>query len=177
MLFIMRGTSCSGKDTFINQRFPDSTNVISSDFFRQMLFGDISNQRNNDEVFAHMHGILEKRLISKVEWTVLNATHLRLRDMQPAIELCKKYHTPFTILSIQPPSIEELKERNEKRAIETGFKVPEYVLERHHERYFACMPTIVQEASYNKLCSLIEFDQQERVLRHVTCNLWDGEWF
>jgi len=169
MLFIMRGTSCSGKDTFINDHFPDRLNVLSSDDFRQMMYGSVHEQRHNDKVFKTMYEIMELRFQHKAEWTVLNSTNLRIRDIQKPIELCKKYHVPFTILSIQPPELEELKRRNNQRSLETGFFVPENVLERHRDRYFNALEPFIQEAANNIHCTLIEVDQDEKVLKHVYC--------
>lgn len=169
MLFIMRGTSCSGKDTFANKHFPDTANHLSSDFFRQMLLGNINDQRNSDQVFGLMYQILETRFQHKAEWTVLNATNLRMRDLQKPIELCKKYHVPFTILSIEPPPVPELMRRNQHRYATGGdILIPDNVLHRHYERYYNCMPAFIEEAVNNEYCSFIEFDQTEQVLRHVS---------
>lgn len=163
----MRGVSCSGKDTFINNYFPEYGNVLSSDDFRQMMFGSTAEQRHSDKVFKLMYELLESRLLFRAEWTVMNSTNLRIKEASTIIELCKKYYTPFTILSIHPPKVEELKDRNKKRFTETGIYIPEHVIERQYLRYFDCMEPFVQEAVNNVYGSMIEFNQNEEVLRHV----------
>lgn len=168
MIFIMRGTSCSGKDTFIKEYFGmQNPNVLSSDDFRQMMFGNIAEQRYNKQVFDMMYSILEMRLQHRAEWTILNSTNLRISDIRTPIELCKKYHTPFTILSVNPPPLIVLKRRNKHRKSEFGLDVPDEVLEKHYNRYFSSMDPFIEEAKNNPYCSFIEFDQSHTVLNHV----------
>lgn len=165
MLFIMRGPSCSGKDTLINKVFPNQNHVLSSDRFREMLVGDINSMQNSPRVFSLIYDILESRFANRVNWTVLNATHLRIKDIARPIELCKKYNVPFTVISIEPPSIEELAERSEHRRAMTGHNVPVSAIERHWNRYYNAMDPFLQEARYNPLCTFVEIDQEERVIR------------
>lgn len=166
MLFIMRGTTLSGKDTFIKSSFPNPNHVLSSDNFREMMLGDITSQQHNKKVFDMIHEILECRFLNRVEWTVLNATHLRIKDCSVPIELCKKYRVPFTFISIVPPSIEELKERNEKRSQVSPLRIPESVIEKHHNRYEASKEPFLKEAQYSPLCTWIEIDQDWQVVHH-----------
>lgn len=168
MLFIMRGTSCSGKDVFISQSFPDSNHVISSDVFRELLLGDITSQQHNDRVFGMMLEVLEYRLLNRVEWTVWNSTNMRFKDIHKVIEMCKKYHEPFTFISINPPSFETLRERNEKRKDIIGMDIPDSVFERHLHRYEASKSPFQKEAVYNDLCTWIEIDQDHNVLEHIS---------
>ncbi len=167
MLFIMRGASCSGKDTFITKNFPNRNHVLSSDNFREMMLGDITSQQHNKRVFDMIHEILECRFLNRVNWTVLNATHLRIRDVSAPIDLCKKYQVPFTFISLVPPSLQELKERNKIRAMSTPMNVPDGVLEKHLNRYEASKDPFIQEASYNPLCTFIEIGQDWEVVNHV----------
>ena len=167
MLFIMRGTTCSGKDTFIEQFFPESTNILSSDFMRGLLTGDVECQRDNDLVFKTLFEIMENRFVNRADWTVFNATNLRIKDCRPAIDLCLKFRVPFTFLSIHPPSIEVLKSRNEQRYNATGIHIPEAVIEKHYDRYFNAFEPFALEAVNNPLCSLIEVDQNYDVKRNL----------
>lgn len=167
MLFIMRGASCSGKDRFIDNHFPNKNHVLSSDNFREMLLGDITSQQHNHRVFEMIHEILECRLLNRVNWTVLNATHLRIKDVSIPIDLCKKYHVPFTFISLVPPSLEELKLRNKRRSMVGPMLIPDIVLERHHHRYEASKAPFIQEASYNSLCTFIEISQSWEVVNNV----------
>lgn len=170
MLFIMRGTSCSGKDTFIKQHFGGecSPHVLSSDRFREILFGSIETRHNqNEAVFRTMYEILEHRISSRVQWTVLNSTNLKLSNCNKAINICKKYKTPYTIISIEPPKVDELYERSVNRSLHGGLFVPRDVLERHYETYRNNTQYFIEEAVNSKLCSFIEIDQSHEVLKHV----------
>ena len=163
MLFIMRATSCSGKDRFIDIHFHNRNHVLSSDDFREILLGDRASQQQNTVVFDTIHSILETRFINRVSWTVLNATNLRIKDCNKTIELCKKYGIPFTVISIQPPTVEELILRNQKRASQGGLDIPDNVFSRHVERYYNNLSNFHLEANNNPLCKFIEIDQDYKV--------------
>lgn len=167
MVFIMRGTTLSGKDTFIKDHFKDEGAVLSSDYFRAMVCGDVSIQNQNKMVFDTLYQILEYRLINRVEYTVLNATNIKYKDTSRAIELCKKYKVPYTILSITPPTVSELERRNLKRFSEKGIHIPPEVIQKHHDRYELCKEPFVKDAINNPHCSFIEFDQDYNVVTQL----------
>lgn len=169
MIIVMRGTSCSGKGTFINKNFSDisQNHIFSSDDFREMLFGSRSDQNNNKIVFETINSIVESRLTSRVPVTVVDATHLRFKDCQSIVDLGKKYHTLVMVISIIPPTLDTLKERNEKRNTMTGFYIPETVLEKHHNRYTASINPFIKEAMYNEYFKFTEVDQDYNVIRVV----------
>lgn len=166
MLFIMRGTSCSGKSTFIEQHFAKEC-VFSSDKFREMLCGDASSQRHNKRVFEILHEIIEFRISSRVEYTVYDATNLKIRDTSAVLELAKKYGCPVTIISIRPPSIGELLDRNNHRKELTGMDIPVHVIQNHYDRYFNCMSDYIKEAENNTLVKFVEIDQDYEVINEV----------
>lgn len=161
MLIIMRGATCSGKSTFIETNFQNPNAVLSSDDYREILFGDRAFQRKNDELFGFIQTILKYRLASKVNWTVLDATHIKMRDVRNTIELCKEYGSLFTILSIQPPSLDELHRRNENRE---GMTIPSNIVEKHYNGYFNNLDNFKTEISNNLLGSWIEIDQNDEVI-------------
>lgn len=169
MIILMRGTSCSGKGTFIRDNFGDEikNHVLSSDQFRELLCGTITEQRQNKMVFDTIRMILENRLTNRVPLTILDSTHLRFKDCIEVVDLGKKYHTPVMVISIKPPSMEELKARNEARRDDTGFYVPEGVLENHYNRYTASMEPFIKEAMYNEYFKFTEIDQEYEVIRFV----------
>lgn len=168
MMFIMRGTSCSGKDTFISQNFYPNV-VVSSDALRLMLTDDAGNQRCNQAMFNILNQIIEQRIANRVHHTVYNATNLKIKDTSSVIELCKKYKCPYTFLSIVPPSMEELIARNETRYSKGGIFVPEDVLGRHFTSYESCKKPFIDEAMNNPNCSFIEIDQNYEVVQSVGC--------
>jgi predicted kinase len=169
MIILMRATSCSGKGTFIKKNFGEknANHVLSSDEFREKICGTMSEQRQNKKVFDMMYNILESRLTNRVPLTIMDSTHIRFADCQTVVELSKKYHTPIMVISIQPPSIEELKERNESRMTQTGIYIPEDVLEKHLHRYSASMEPFIKEAMYNDYFKFTEIDQDYNVIRFV----------
>lgn len=164
MLFIMRGTSCSGKSTFIEKYF-DPRHSLSSDDFRLLLHGSTNTDFTlNNEVFDMMRRVLECRVRVKVDYTVWDATCLRFADMATPLEVSKAYHEPVTILSIVPPTLDQLIARSEYRRSHDGLFVPTDVLEKHHARYYSAMPRIIEEAENNPYCTMIEFDQNYDVV-------------
>lgn len=169
MIILMRATTCSGKGTFIKSQFGEgmTNHVLSSDNFREMLFGTKTEQRKNHVVFATMYQVLEHRLIDRVPLTILDSTNLRFKECEKVLELSKKYHTPIMVISIQPPRVDELKHRNKKRQEETGFFVPESVIEKHYNRYFASIDPFIKEAIYNDYFKFTELDQDYNVVRLV----------
>lgn len=166
MIFILRGTTCSGKDTFIRRTFCNTNHVLSSDDFREMLLGDRGSQQHNKRVFSMMHEILEIRFLNRVNWTVFNATNLRFRDVQAIVDLCKKYRVPFTFISIAPPPVETLYKRNIDRHERGGILVPYTVIDKHHARYETAKDMFIKEAMYDELCTWIEIDQNYDILRY-----------
>jgi predicted kinase len=165
----MRGTSCSGKGTFIKNNFGNesSNHVLSSDNFREMLCGTATEQTQNKIVFDTIRLVLENRLKNRVPLTIIDATHIRFKDCQDVIELSLKYHTPIMVISLKPPSIEDLKSRNFDRMKETGFFVPEGVLEKHYHRYTASMAPFIKEAMFNEYFKFTEIDQDYNVVLFV----------
>lgn len=167
MIFLMRATTCSGKSTFIQQHFTNKNSVFSSDDFREMVCGDRQSQQFNKRVFELMHDAIDFRLANRAEYTVYDATNLRIRDASAIIELSKKHQMPITVISIQPPSEDELKLRNKLRQHETGFYVPETVISKHLHRYEECMGPFIDEAMNNLLMKFVEIDQDYEVIREV----------
>jgi predicted kinase len=163
----MRGTTLSGKDTFISKHFKDGSAIFSSDHFRKMLCGDVHVQQFNNKVFHMMHEIIEFRIANRVDYTVYNATNLKIKDASTIIELAKKYQCPVTVISIQPPDVETLHKRNKKRNMEEGFLIPDNVIEKHYDRYSNCMKAFEDEAYNNHLVKLIEIDQDYEVVREI----------
>jgi predicted kinase len=163
----MRATTCSGKGTFIKQHFKHDSAIFSPDKFREMMCGDIHTQQFNKQVFDTMHHMMDFRLSNRAEYTVYDATNLRIRDASAVIELSKKHGCPITVVSIHPPAIEDLFERNNARYMATGVLIPDSVIDKHYNRYFASMDPFLKEASYNRLMKFIEINQDYEVLREI----------
>lgn len=165
MLFLMRGTSCSGKGTLIKKHFEPHA-VLSSDWYRQVLTNDITNQQQNGLVFQTIDILLEHRLKNRLPYTVIDATNIKLKSAAGPLELAEKYGELVTVLSIDPPSLKELVRRSEQRAAEGGLYVPEEVIKRHLEGYWMSMPSFMerQKKSNNNEFSFIRLDQNHEVV-------------
>jgi predicted kinase len=107
-------------------------------------------------------------LANRVQYTVYDATNLRIRDATAILNLAKKHKTPVTIISIEPPSIDELKRRNLERNEKTGFLIPEHVFDSHHARYYNCIDQFHKEAVYNRLVTFVEIDQNYEVINEIS---------
>lgn len=110
----MRGTSNSGKSTFVKTYFPDHV-VISSDALRLQLTDSSSNQTINRQVFKMINEILETRILAGCPLTVIDATNLRFRDLKEYDDLARRYGKQLVVLSIVPPSLDDLMLRNTLR--------------------------------------------------------------
>lgn len=145
MLFIMRGTSCSGKDTFIEQHFEPHT-VLSSDWYRKVLTNDVTNQQQNGIVFDHIRMVLEQRLKNRLPYTVINATNLKMKSISEFLDLAEKFGERVTVITLDPPEKEELIRRSKHRGSLGGLETPEDVLERHWESYYNSLPAFYEKA-------------------------------
>lgn len=110
----MRGTSNSGKSTFVKKYFPDHT-VISSDTLRLQLTDNASNQTINKQVFKMINDILEIRIHAGCPLTVIDATNLKFKDIKEYDELARRYGKQLVVLSIMPPPLVDLIHRNALR--------------------------------------------------------------
>jgi predicted kinase len=163
MIFIMRGTSCSGKDTFISKHFPVEHTVLSSDKIRLMLMNNCTDQTKNQIVFDLLRNILRTRTEMGVPFTVVNATNLKYKDCRGYVELANEYHQDVTVISIRPPSVEELYERSLLRSQSGGLFVPKEALERHHKSYFDSLESFKDRANAGEF-TFIEIDQDYEVI-------------
>lgn len=160
-VIIMRGTSNSGKSSLLESAMFDSHDIISSDELRGVLFGDKSYQRSNDKVFAMVRGILKERLINKVDFTFMDSTNLGVSEINSTLEICERFGAEVFIISIEPPSLEELITRNKKRMVTLGsVDVPEHVLVKHRDRYYNCTPDLVKHIRGFKRVSFYEIRQE-----------------
>lgn len=171
MIFIMRGTSCSGKDTFIQKYFEPHT-VLSSDWYRRVLTNEIGNQQQNGLVFNLIYDILEKRLKNRLPYTVMNSTNLKMKDASRAIELAKNYGERVSVISIDPPSLEELVRRSTERAKAGGLYVPEEVLERHWKGYYNSLLGFMEaeKSSFGQL-NFIRMNQEHNLVNETVTDV------
>lgn len=161
MIFIIRGPSCSGKDTFVNQHFKDHC-VLTRDQFRLALFDDVNEQNKSDLVTEYMQHTLELRLRFGTGYTVINSTNLRYADISGVLSLAKKFGRKVSVISIDPPSLEELIRRNEVRV--AGAKRTNSSLEKHIMKYYSFMPRFVEVAEYDPDFTFTRINQSWEVV-------------
>lgn len=87
-LIVMVGLPGSGKSYYANKLLEEATNptvILSSDNYREKLFGDENDQTHNEQVFKMLYQDMRKYLISHVD-VIFDATNTslksRLRIMQ-----------------------------------------------------------------------------------------------
>lgn len=165
-IFIMRGTSNSGKDYFCDRNFEPHT-VLSSDVIRLQLLNSMEDQSQNRRVFEHLREILETRLSMGCPYTVINATNLKFKSCKDYLFLAKKYGASVTFISIDPVEIDVLKDRRNSRVLNGGLYVPDEVLERHIHQYHESIGPFIKEAESNENISFIRIDHDWRVIEHV----------
>jgi predicted kinase len=171
ILYLMRGTTCSGKDTYCEKYFYQH-NVLSSDKFRGMLTGSISDQSRNALVFDTLRQILELRLQNGCLYTVVNATNLKFRDCKEYLALADKYNVEVVCISIQPPSIEEMIKRNENRAKTQPINIPEEVIRRHYDTYMNSTDAFVDAFISTANKRFIELSQSYEEVRTARSKEW-----
>lgn len=160
MLYIMRGTSCSGKDRYCDEFFEDNQ-VLSSDKFRIMIVGSVNCQKYNKRVFELMHEMVKCRIENRVPVTVVNATHLSIKDIRYYLDLQKVWEFPIKVISLEPPSLLALISRRNKRL--HGSQTLDVVLERHIQRYYDCMGAFKQEDAHNELFTFCQLEQEHEL--------------
>lgn len=163
MIFVLRGTTNSGKDRFCETYFSDHC-VLSSDKIRMMILGNMKDQTKNNEVFSLLRHILELRLSVGVPYTVINATNLKFKDAESYITIAERFGSSVTVISIDPPGTDVLIQRNRDRGATGGLEVPEDVIHRHVSTYFSAMSRFVQAEREYSNYKFIRVDQHHEVI-------------
>lgn len=111
-LVILIGASSSGKSTFAQKHFKP-TEILSSDFCRDIVSDDATDQAATKDTFDVLHFIAAKRLAAG-KLTVIDATNVQADARSILQSLARKYHyLTFVIVFNLPYRI--CQERNEER--------------------------------------------------------------
>lgn len=148
MLIIFRAVTLTGKTTIAKEMRKYEAQHLSSDYCRELITGNPLNQSVNKQAFDLLHSMLETRMKNGV-FTIYDATNLKWQDAKKAIKIAKQYNRPYAVLSIKPPCITELKKRSRYRCDETGFCIPDEVIEKHYIRYYEALPTFKEKLGDN----------------------------
>lgn len=151
--YIMIGLPGSGKDYLINSNKKENDIVVSSDKLREELFGDINDQKHNNEVFNEMF----KRTVAalkngqNVYYNATNINRKRRINLIKEIKNAVKKTIAFYAIVIATP-YEKCLGNNNKR----DRKVPEEVIKK---MLFNYQPPAYQEGfNYIKFIRNYSFD-------------------
>lgn len=137
-LFLLRGSSSSGKTTFINKYNLDPY-TISSDDTRLFIKGPVLSlnpsgiaidQSVTGEAWRQIQAQMERRMANG-EFLILDSTSIHLRDIEKYQELCKQYRYDLVIVDFTKVSLEVLQQRNSER--QPLYQVPDRVITKMHE--------------------------------------------
>ena len=160
-IFVMRGVSCCGKSTYVRKELGfDEHDILSSDFFRGLLFSDQSFQRRNDLVFKTLHKILDERLHHHVFNTVMDAMHLSISDTKTIRELAERHNAYVNVISIIPPSFDVLKQRHAERKEKGLVWVPDEIIQKMIDRYNNCNESFIKMAREQQNFSFVEVNYE-----------------
>lgn len=123
VLLMMQGIPGSGKSTIAEEisNIFENTTVFSSDKLRQELFGDVNNQKNNNNLFIELHRRI-KRNLSEGNNVIYDATNINKKQRIAFINELKKYPCYKVNVLIMTPYNKCL-ERDHNRNRTVGEKV------------------------------------------------------
>ena len=135
MLVVMVGLPGSGKSTEVAKYMKgENTVVLSSDVFREVLCGDVNDQKHNAFVFETLYKAMEIALKENKD-VIFDATNLTVKSRSKALALAKKYGSR-TIAYVMDTPFADCLTRNANRSR----SVPEDVIYSMRDRYVT--PTI-----------------------------------
>lgn len=154
-LVVLAGASGSGKSTFARRHFlPDE--ILSSDAFREMMFGDARDQGATGEVFRELHATAAARLREGLI-VVVDATNVVAWDRQALLRLSERHGRPCVAIVFDLP-LEQCLSANAARR---GRVVPAGVVRRQWRSMRRSLPYLAVEGfeAVHRLTSIEEVDQ------------------
>jgi predicted kinase len=122
-LLVLCGPAASGKSTFAAQRF-GATTIVSSDYCRELICDDITNQQVNREAFDLFYYIIHKRMFQGC-FTVADSTALLPIARRKLQELARRYGY-LACLLVFNVSAQTCLERDRRRERMVGEQVIAY---------------------------------------------------
>ena len=152
-LVLLIGISGSGKSTFARKYFP-STQIVSSDYCRALICDDENNQTINEDTFALLHWLVQKRLEHR-RLTVIDATNVKALARQPLLALAKAQEVP-AIAIVFNFELEFCLHQNAQR---TQRVVPAEILTEQFQELQSSLPNLKNEGFH----SVYEFSSVEEM--------------
>ena len=129
-LIVMCGLSGSGKSTVAKELAAKyNATIFSSDALREELFGDVNEQKHNQELFAELHRRI-KECLRHGKSAIYDACNLNYKKRMAFLAELKNIQCSRICVLVATP-YEECLKRNAAR----DRKVPEYVIERQYRQF------------------------------------------
>ncbi len=138
-LVVLIGVSGSGKSTFARKHF-SATQIVSSDFCRALICDDENNQTINEDTFALLHWLVQKRL-EHGKLTVVDATNVKTSSRQPLLEFARASNIP-AIAIVFNFDLEFCLKQNAQR---THRIVPPEIIAEQHQELLTSLPLLTNE--------------------------------
>ena len=138
-LVLLVGPAGAGKSTWAARHFQPHQ-VLSSDRFRELVAGEITDQSATADAFKVLHAILRARLRRGL-LTVVDATNLTEGARRSLLRLAGTAARPVVAI-VFDLSLERCLEQN---AVRSERQVPETVVRRHHQQLQAALPRLPDE--------------------------------
>ena len=135
MLILMVGVSGSGKSTFASylknlmDSVGQSTMIISSDEIRESVFGDVSDQTHNEEVFKEVRRRINN-CIDKMN-IIVDATNINIKSRKSLLDLVRNKKNVAKFAYVIATPIHVCKRQNNVRTR----KVPEEVIDKQVRKF------------------------------------------
>ena len=151
-VIVLCGPAACGKSTFAARHFRPS-HVISSDFCRQLVCDDETDQRYHSQTFALLSFLIGQRL-SINRLCVVDSTAITPGARKSLLDLGRKYRVR-TELFLFDTAFEKCLERDRSRARSVGRKIIE-----EQCRLFKQAQEAVQSEGFDRILELHDEDMQ-----------------
>lgn len=161
------GTSGSGKTTFANKYF-SKTEVLSSDYFRELISDDENNQAVSKQAFETLYYVANKRLeLGKL--TVIDATNVQKEARKSVLNLAKEQDCHAVAIVLDMPE-RVCKDRNSNRA-DRNFE--DYVIKRQGQELRRSIRSLQKEGF--RYVYVLKSEEEVENVEIVRAPLWNNK--